>query len=280
MAPDAPFCVLLVEDNPSDVHLLRSLLGRQVTPRFEVVHFETVAEALDYLGIVEQLPDVALLDLMLPDAEGLEVFTAFLQSEPDLPLVVLTGSTNEALGIKAVQMGVQDYLVKDKLTDDVLVRALRYAAERHRLQRQSDAAHLRDRELGLLGGYAERLALRFENHPLYGTTTLRESAPESFILFQERYGSILDDALDALTTGDSDDTSGALRELAADLTFARAGARDLTDLHAAALQERVEGAPAALAAQYFKEGRFLLIELMGHVILQFRRFALGQSRSF
>jgi hypothetical protein len=81
---------------------------------------------------------VVLLDLSLPDATGLEGVEILHQEVPGVALVVLTGTDDDALGARAVQAGAQDYLVKGKADEWLLVRAMRYATERHQLQVQRD----------------------------------------------------------------------------------------------------------------------------------------------
>ena len=73
-----------------------------------------------------------MLDLSLPDAEGLETLERTHAHSPNLPIVVLTGLDDEALAVRAVREGAQDYLVKGQVTGQVLVRAMRYATERKR----------------------------------------------------------------------------------------------------------------------------------------------------
>src|SRR4029077_13372213 len=78
--------------------------------------------------------DAVLLDLSLPDSQGLDTLVRLHGAEKDVPIVVLTGIEDEALGVKLVQAGAQDYLVKGSVTGPLLVRSLRYAAERQRAE--------------------------------------------------------------------------------------------------------------------------------------------------
>ncbi len=131
----APIRVLLVEDSPSDVLLLREALVRGSEVRFEITHAEFLRDALDHLTRTEAAgspgnTDVVLLDLGLPDSDGLETFLTLQRHAPALPVVVLTGRADETLGVRAVQEGAQDYLVKGQVEGRTLVRAVRYAIER------------------------------------------------------------------------------------------------------------------------------------------------------
>lgn len=130
-----PIRVLLVEDSPTDVLLLREALVRSSEVSFQIVHVEFLRAALDHLTRTEdsaspESADVVLLDLGLPDSDGLETFLILQRHAPALPVVVLTGLADETLGIRAVQEGAQDYLVKGQVEGRMLVRAVRYAIER------------------------------------------------------------------------------------------------------------------------------------------------------
>jgi signal transduction histidine kinase len=132
MNPSAPLRILLVEDNPGDARLIREALRDAGSLDFELKHADRLAAALPLLAAHEA--DVALLDLSLPDAHGLETVTRALAAAPDVPIVVLTGLDDETVAIQAVQAGAQDYLVKGQAEPGMLARALRYAMERKRLE--------------------------------------------------------------------------------------------------------------------------------------------------
>jgi PAS domain S-box-containing protein len=121
--------ILLVEDNPGDAklvhHMLRSDPGLL---RFEVTFAQTLAEAKAALAGKEF--DAILLDLSLPDSQGLDTVAAMLKAAPKLPILALTGLDDSETGFKAVHMGAQDYLVKGHGDGDLLRRAIIYAEDR------------------------------------------------------------------------------------------------------------------------------------------------------
>jgi len=125
---DKPIKVLLVEDNPGDARLIREMLKEAAAARFELVHVVRLDEALKLLG--EASFDVLLLDLTLPDSQGLDTFFRVYSQAPDVPIVVLTGLADEVVGVESVKGGAQDYLVKGQVDSNLLARALRYAIER------------------------------------------------------------------------------------------------------------------------------------------------------
>jgi PAS domain S-box-containing protein len=121
---------LLVEDNPADARLLREAVREAEATHINLTHAETLEQALARLS-AEHF-DVVMLDLSLPDAEGIETLLRVHTHAPAVPIVVLTGLDDEALAVRAVREGAQDYLVKGQVTSQLLVRAMRYATERKR----------------------------------------------------------------------------------------------------------------------------------------------------
>ena len=127
---DKPIKILLVEDNLEYAHLIRAMVSGVGGTGFELAHVERLSEALKYIS--EQSWDVVLLDLSLPDSHGLDTVVKVQAHAPNVPIVVLTGLDDEALAIKAMQEGAQDYLVKGQVNGNLLRRSIRYAIERKR----------------------------------------------------------------------------------------------------------------------------------------------------
>jgi diguanylate cyclase (GGDEF)-like protein/PAS domain S-box-containing protein len=121
--------VLLVEDNRGDARLLREMLNERGSPRdIHLVHVGSMSDAEKHLGVHDV--DVILLDLGLPDVQGLEAVLRAQAAAPRVPLVVLTGRDDESLALKILQEGAQDYLIKGQIETRGLLRALRYSIER------------------------------------------------------------------------------------------------------------------------------------------------------
>lgn len=128
---DAAIQLLLVEDNPADAVLLEEELAESPFGPFAITHTKRLAEALGHLRV--QRFDAVVLDLGLPDSQGLKTLKKIQTVKPrEVPVVVVTGMDEEALRIKAMQAGADDYLVKGTLTDSARARSIRYAIERKR----------------------------------------------------------------------------------------------------------------------------------------------------
>jgi len=122
--------VLLLEDNPGDARLLLELVRDSGAGHVKLEHASSLDAALERLR-VERF-DVVLLDLSHPDERSLATITRVHAHTPNIPIVVLTGLDDESLAVKAVRAGAQDFLIKGRVNGDLLVRSMRYAAERRR----------------------------------------------------------------------------------------------------------------------------------------------------
>lgn len=133
--------ILMIEDNPGDARLLREMLAEANT-NADVRHVVRLEVGLQHLQ--RERFDVILLDLSLPDSQGLDTLARVLAEASETPVVVLTGHDDQETGIQAVQKGAQDYLVKDRVDGHLLNRAIRYAIERHRMQAMLRSLSLTD----------------------------------------------------------------------------------------------------------------------------------------
>ena len=122
-----PIRVLLVEDNATDALVVRDELAHAHEVVCVVTHTQRLAEAI--ARVAEQTFDIALLDLTLPDSDGLATYSELQAAAPGLPIVVLSHSADEAIAVQAVRVGAEDYLVKGQ-SEGLLLRAIRYAIGR------------------------------------------------------------------------------------------------------------------------------------------------------
>ena len=128
MEMNAATRALLIEDNPDDACLLGEALNEARDASIELVHVEQLTEAANLLKATAF--DVILLDLSLPDSQGIETVLRMQTEAPAIPIIVLTGLDDDNVALQAVRAGAQDYLVKGDINARSLVRAIRYASER------------------------------------------------------------------------------------------------------------------------------------------------------
>ena len=129
-----PINILLIEDNPGDARLITEYLSPAGAARFKVTvagRLESGESLLD-----AETFDVVLLDLNLPDSDGLDTFERLHAHAPSVPVIVLTGLDSDDIGIAALKEGAQDYMFKGDADRSTLVRSIRHSIERARLESQ------------------------------------------------------------------------------------------------------------------------------------------------
>ncbi len=132
--------ILLIEDNPGDSRLIQELLKSAEDFNFNITFSKNLVNGLK--NIEENDLDIILLDLTLPDSSGFETILRTREKTNNIPIIVLTGFSDENFARKAVQAGAQDYLIKDQIESNSLVRSIFYAIERNKMNRTIDALML------------------------------------------------------------------------------------------------------------------------------------------
>ncbi len=154
----AAYRILLIEDNPGDVRLIKEMLHDAHGTHSLVIGNDLKSG----FALVENAPpDLVLLDLWLPDSQGLETFENVRRELRDIPVVILSGLNDEVTAREAVALGAQDYLVKGCINESALKRALRYSLERHRIEAERRALEFQlanSRKLESIGQLAAGIA--------------------------------------------------------------------------------------------------------------------------
>ena len=126
--------ILLIEDNHADVEMIRELLSDHKGSSFDIVCADRLSAAKPFF--TESGIDIILLDLGLPDSQGLDTLRRVRELAGEVPIVVLTMLDNEETGLNALKEGAQDYLVKGQMNGPLIARSLRYAIERGRIEQE------------------------------------------------------------------------------------------------------------------------------------------------
>ncbi len=120
--------ILLIEDNPGDANLIREMLTEAGDVSFRIEQVPRLSDGL--VRLKQDGVDLVLLDLGLPDSQGLDTFRKLIEAEPDMPVIVLTGNNDQKCAVAAVREGAQDFLIKGQISEGVLERAIIYALGR------------------------------------------------------------------------------------------------------------------------------------------------------
>lgn len=145
--------ILHFEDNPADLLLADSLLSDLKNITCSIQQAIRLSQGLQVLSDHKSdlKIDVILLDLNLPDSRGIATFEAVKKAAGYIPIIIMSGLTDEALALQAVQSGAQDYLIKGQVNTDLLIRSILYSIEREKLmaELQETLKHVKTLE-GLL----------------------------------------------------------------------------------------------------------------------------------
>ena len=124
--------ILLFEDNPGDAGLIEEMVNDSANYSYELKIAETMEEGMDLLKVDSY--NLILLDLGLPDSDGINTFLNVQRENSAVPIIILTGLNNDNIGVEAVKMGAQDYLTKGMVDPDLLERSIKYSIERNKVQ--------------------------------------------------------------------------------------------------------------------------------------------------
>ena len=249
--------VLVVEDSPADADLVVEALA-DAEGEFHFENAESLDEALSRLerdGL-----DVVLLDLSLPDSQGLDTLARLRARAPAVPVVILSGLDDAELAARAVAVGAQDYLVKGRVDGSVLARTLTHAVGRARAsgRRRRDQQEREIRSLEDLVGPSGD-----------GSATLSRARPGAFADLSRRYSDLVEVALRHRVHASGSPSAG-LRALADQLGRLDAGPRDAVEVHTAVMRGYLEAATPEKAEACLDEGRVMLLEMMGYLVSHYR----------
>ncbi len=261
-----PLTVLLVEDNRADARLLTELLD--ASPVGDVSHVATAGRLSHAIARLEANGiDVVLLDLGLPDSQGVDTVIAVRQAAPQTPIVVLTGQ-DDTLAPQALRAGAQDYLVKGSFGDGLLLRSIRYAVERQLLLERLEAQRIherRDRDrrlLDALSGSEDAVG-----RELLGRGGLEAEHPQLFEQLFEHYRMLVSLAVDGVTDIREGDPFEPLVERLATLD---ADAGDVMRLHERAFAHDVAVGDPLASAPDEVAARSVFIEVMARLLNTYR----------
>ena len=189
--------ILLIEDNPVDARLIKEMCLDCETIDLEIQCESRLASGIARLGTGSVTG--VLLDLNLPDSQGIETLIRVETEFPEIPIIVLTGQEDETIAVDAVKQGAQDYLVKGTVDGNLLVRSLRYAIERKRMA--VDLTRARDElEIRVEARTSE---LQKANKKLQQEIVERKQAEKALRRSEERFRAIFDGAQDMIFMMDS-----------------------------------------------------------------------------
>ena len=259
--------MLLVEDEADAAAFVT-----QQFPTFDVQHVTSVTEALDVLDGV----DIVLLDLGLPDSEGFETLAQLLAQAPQIPVVVLTGNEDPAIGPQALEAGAQDFVLKSDI--EGLPARVDAAIARHRHRNHAVA-----QALSVSLEYAEIREIEFGEDILASATPVtlemlggqrvKTALPEVYALLVDRYVELLESTVEALAYSGRPRPVTVMKTLGREFGILNAVPRDVIDVHISALHRLSDRVHPERLSALAEEGRMVLLEVVGYLALHYRLHA-------
>lgn len=267
---DKTLNILVVDDDSVSRQMVHRLLSC-TSIKYQIEEVETAAEAVQILS--DRKFDAALLDYKLPDGNALTVLKTLRKyGRLHTPIIVFTAHAATEAANEVVQEGAQDYLPKEEITPDNLERAIRYSMQRHHLSHEllwSRERERREKELRLLQNSITESGA--SPNPV-------KDFPETFERFVRTYEQLLMQSLDESGFRTAQQVPDLARTLAHDLGDLQAGPKDVIDIHTAALKRVGEKISKQREQAIAEEARILLVQLMGFLVLQYRKPQIDRPR--
>lgn len=275
--------ILLIEDNIVNAKLIQNLLlqsdqsSLMKNLSFDIISCQTLADAIKILSYKDF--HVILLDLMLPDSNGLDSLLILKNQCPNIPIIVQTGSEDENIIVQAFHKGADGYLKKKNLDQNLLIYAIRLAIERKQyISNQEVLRKEKQREIelenleSLTDGVKTSVTAR-----MFASEPIRESLPNIFAELVQQYSHLLDLALEERAFKIDYEISEKLRSFADKLGFLKGSPRDIIEIHTTALKNKHKEANLSKIQAYVDEGRLRVLELMGYLASYYRKYYIGLS---
>lgn len=259
--------LLIVEDNPADLNMIQTALSDDPNYSFTFLEADTLKSCKKVLSEADSI-DIILLDIGLPDSDGLDTFISVYKEYSYIPIVIMTGLGGEDLGINAIEHGAQDYLVKDQIAPGLLARSIRYAIERNALLLRLNEKE-REQEINSIYNLSQAGGSSVTSDA-YGVSSISKAFPDLFAELVERYESIIVFAFEQRMLKVDHGIIQKMQEFAEYLGFLKAGPRDVIEIHSEALKNSCKKANIAKSQVYIQEGRILIIKLMGNLVSYYK----------
>ncbi|MCF3933021.1 response regulator [Acuticoccus sp. M5D2P5] len=269
-SPISTRVLLLIEDNEADAELVSAYLSESMREQYEVHHVVSLKGALEALQSLAV--DVILLDLRLPDSVASESVGKIRGEIGDVPILVLTGMSDEELALDCINAGAQDYLFKNELHPNALRRAIGYAITR---KREAELRELRE-TMARYRSLASDAAETSVTAGVFGLGPVKARLPAEFDDCVGSYGRLLRTYVNQLLA-DAPKPRDSMELLVTRLGDLGAGPRDVIDVHTAALDEAAEEVNIKRHHSLIVEGRLFALEMMGLLVDYYR---IGHRRRF
>lgn len=274
--------LLIVEDDDGFAAMLDRIFAENPDYATRVSSVNSLSAALE---VVEgRQVDAVLLDLGLPDSDGLRTARRMTDAvrEPTA-VVVFTAMRDQSLASQALELGVQDYVVKEDMTSHLVTRVVKYGVTRARLVHELQVAkqgEARERELRRMERMASEGRTTSVSASMLGDHSVADRLGSRYVTeLVEEYSRIVRRSLDEQAYRGDNMVDDDLRSLAGVLGFLGAGPRDVIELHTNCMRRLVRELDSTRATATLEEGRVMVLQLMGRLVAHYRDRSIGSRGS-
>ncbi len=276
--------VLLIEDKLENIELLQNLLSQGQFSSlakgltFPITSTTTLNDSLKFLEAHKF--DVILLDLDLPDSQGLDTLIKVKEKAINIPIIVEMDGKSEGRVVESFQLGADGYLEIKSIDSNLLIHEIRLSIERQKYRAKINKRQEEIRQAQEFADLDDLIKSSRETSVtarLFGAYPLKESLPDVFDELTEAYGKLLELSLEQRMFKVDYNISEQLRTLGDKLGFLKASPRDAIEIHTKVLKEKSKDVPVVKAQAYVAEGRLMILELMGYLASFYRKYYIGLS---
>ena len=276
--------ILLIEDKLDNIELLQGLLSKSQHSSlakglaFSITCATTLKESMQSLKA--HTFDVILLDLDLPDSQGLNTLIKLREKVANIPIIVEMDEQSEGTVVESFQLGADGYLQIKSLDSNLLIHEIRLGIERQKYRTKINQQQQEIRQAQEFADLDDLIKSSKETSVtarLFGAYPLQESLPDVFEELVESYGKLLDLSLEQRVFKVDYNISEQLRSLGDKLGFLKASPRDAIEIHTKVLKEKSRDVSMVKAQAYVAEGRLMVLELMGYLASFYRKYYIGLS---
>lgn len=261
--------VLFFEKRASDARSIIKALDGESPPQFTVINAPHFQGVLTLLASADA--DIVLLDWTNSDTIDPSTVHELTSSYPEIPVIALVSPEDEEAALGAMQFGVHDYLIKDRIDGQGMAHVLKTAVMRHKILCDEFC------DLDLVAGTAGSPHPEDKREPV----KVRDHASDTFEDLKEQYADILEIALEARAFREDNRITEQLKGLAEILGRYQATPRSLVELHVKVLKEKTDRAALLKVEAMVREGRWVLLQAMGYLAANYRQACLvdGQTET-
>lgn len=267
--------VLLIEDNLPDAGLIKEYLNNANNIKTDLVEARNLTNGLNYLS--KENFDLVLLDLYLDDSFGLDTFNKTQFIFPELPIIVLTGLKDKEIGVKAIENGAQDYLIKGDINDEILEHAIYYAIERKKYESELNQFRQKQvfyNEMEIIKSLSQE-ELSNKNNYLIPT---QKSTKKEFNNLVRIFENLLEqstqqlDLSSPLTTKDN-----KLNSLIYKMGSCYGGTQEILEIYKIALNNKIARGTKIKNEMYLEQGHLLLLKILSRLLNYYKDLSLFEE---